>query len=68
MIPPYQISFLRSSTADRGHVLTPLSRMEVSGIRQGGPIDDAEFEFVPGDEVVDDDTDWFVKKQQKSTR
>ena len=42
--------------------------MEVSGIRQGGPIDDAEFEFVPGDEVVDDDTDWFVKKQQKSTR
>ncbi|MEC8781720.1 MAG: hypothetical protein VXY07_02735 [Planctomycetota bacterium] len=65
---PYQISFLRSSTADRGRVLTPLSRMEVSGIRQGGLIDDAEFEFVPGDEVVDDDTDWFVKKQQNAKK
>lgn len=57
---PYQVTFLRVEVSDRGRILTPLSNMEISGIRQGTTTD-ADFEFVPGEDAVVDKTAAFIK-------
>ena len=58
---PYQVTFLRIEVSDRGRILTPLSTMEISGIRQGTTTD-ADFEFVPGEDAVVDKTADFVRR------
>jgi hypothetical protein len=60
---PYQVTFLRIEASDRGRILTPLSNMEINGIRQGTTTD-ADFEFVPGEDEVVDKTREFVRQRE----